>query len=583
MHDALRRLAGLALTASLLGGCANAPSFFGQQSPEQLLVQAQQQPPAQAATTRLQAADILSRQGEHGVALSTLTDIDPALLSPEAHIRWSRLTAEAALAQHNPGVALKATALINDTHVTLSTDDRRTLTKYRADAYGAQGDHLRAANLLLDAQRHDGQDAAYNDALWTQLTALSKPQLNKLTGKDDLKQGWSSLTQVQMRAGNNPTALQSGLDAWKQQYPGHPAALQLPAALAALLTAQRDTTPAADIQRIAVFLPESGALLPLAKALKDGINAQRDALKATGKAAPEVTYYNATNANLDDLYAQATLHGDQVVIGPLDKDMVTALEARPNVPLPTLALNYGNNPRNTTQSLYEYGLSAEDEARQVAQYAHQMGLNRAAIMVPDNDWGARVQEAFRQQWQVQGGSVLNTTHYAPNAPVSQSLKQAMSSGTPDLLFLLALPNYGRQVPPTLKYQRLGNLPIYATSHIYTGAPNPSQDSDLNGIAFPDIPWYLPELSGGIDQLPYKESYTALTSNPAREGGIATLKLNAMGVDALELSRQLTMFDSVPTATLNGATGTLRLGDDHRFQRQLPWARFQQGRPAALSQ
>lgn len=582
MHDALRRLAGLALTATLLGGCANAPSFFGQRSPEQLLTQAQQQPPAQAAATRLQAADILSRQGEQGVALSTLTGIDPSLLSTRDHIHWARLTAELALAHNNAGVALKATDLVNDTKTTLSVEDRRALLQYRAQAYGVQGEALRGANLLLDAQRHDNLDPAYNDVLWQQLTALSKPQLGKLVGKDELREGWISLVQLSARTGHNANALQAGIQDWKQRYPQHPAALQLPAVLVGLLSAQQnESAPTADIQHIAVFLPESGALSPLAKALKDGINTQYNVLKASGQPAPEITYYNTSNTGLDELYAQATLHGDQIVIGPLDKELVTALESRPSVPLPTLALNYGNNARNTTQSLYEYGLSAEDEARQVAQYASAAGLHRAAILVPDNDWGTRIQEAFRQQWTMQGDTVLNTTHYAPNAPVSQALKQAVNPA-PDMLFLLALPNYGRQVPPTLKYQGLGSLPVYATSHVYTGAPNAAQDNDLNGITFPDIPWYLPELVGGVEQLPFKESYTALTSNPAREGGVAVLKLNAMGVDALALSRQLSTFDSTPSTTMNGATGTLRLSDDKRFQRQLPWARFQRGLPTATT-
>lgn len=581
MHDALRRLAGLALTATLLGGCASAPSFFGQQSPEKLLMQAQQQPPAQAAATRLQAADILSRQGEQGVALSTLTGIDPALLSSSDHAHWARLTAELALAQNNAGVALKATDGINDTTLALSADDRRALLQYRAQAFSAQGETLRGANLLLDAQRHDNQDPAYNDVLWQLLTPLSKPQLTKLTGKDELREGWITLVQLSARAGHDANALQTAIQGWKQRFPQHPAALQLPAALLRMLTAQADPASATDIQRIAVFLPESGALSPLAKALKDGINTQYNVLKASGQPAPDITYYDTSNTGLDELYAQATMHGDQVVIGPLDKDLVTALEARPSVPLPTLALNYGNNARNTTQSLYEYGLSAEDEARQVAQRASAAGLHRASIMVPDNDWGTRVQDAFRQQWTMQGDTVLNTSHYAPNAPVSQALKQAMTP-TPDMLFLLALPNYGRQVPPTLKYQGLGNLPIYATSHIYTGAPNTSQDNDLNGVTFLDIPWYLPELVDGVDQLPFKESYTALTSNPAREGGVAVLKLNAMGVDALALSRQLGTFDSTPGTALNGATGTLRLNDDKRVQRQLPWARFQRGQPAAVN-
>lgn len=592
MRDAFQRLAGLALTATLLGGCASAPSFFGgfgSNSPERLLTEAQSQPLPQATAMRLKAATLLSQQGDQGLALSILSGLDDRLLSPQDRIQWALLTARLGLEQHNTGATFKAVALLESPNLSLATEDRRQLTIYRAQAFGEQGDHLKAASLMLDAQRRASSDTGYNDALWEQLQLLSNPQLSVLPGKDELTSGWQELSSLQ-RSTTQQDALKTAVQQWQQRHAQHPAAIQLPTALAQLAglatvvpptendTSSHAQSPTEVPTRIAVFLPQSGSLAPLAKAIKTGIDTQRSTLVKAGKPAPEVDYYDTSTASIDDLYTQAQAKGAQVVIGPLDKEAVTALEARSDVSLPTLALNYGSSPQNATHALYEYGLSAEDEARQAAQYASEAGLSQASLLTPDNDWGHRVEEAFRQQWQYQNRGITTSVHYAPSAPVSGTIKTLAAAGRPQMVFMFAMPEYARQVPPFLKYLRMDNLPIYATSHVYTGRPNPSQDSDLNSVLFPNIPWYLPELYSDSNPMPYKDSYQRL--NGDGKASIALLKLNAMGVDAYELAQRLAHFNDSPNSTLEGATGTLQLDSNHRFQRQLPWARFQQGLPAS---
>lgn len=592
MRDAFQRWAGLALTATLLAGCASAPSFFGgfgSNSPERLLTDAQSQPLSQATATRLKAATLLSQQGEQGLAFSILNSLDDHLLSPQDRIQWALLTARLGLEQHNSGATFKAVSLLENSSLSLSTDDRRQLSIYRAQAFGEQGDHLKAAAMLLDAQRRANGDVRYNDALWEQLQLLSPPQLSQLPGKDELSLGWIELTSLQ-RTNVQQDALKSAVQQWQQRRPQHPAAQQLPAALAqsaslaAALPPMPNATPdnaqalANMPARVAVFLPQSGSLAPLAKPIKAGIDTQRASLLSAGQPAPEVDYYDTASASIDELYAQAQAKGDQVVIGPLDKAAVTALEARSGVTLPTLALNYGSSLQNAAHSLYEYGLSAEDEARQAAQYASDAGLSQASLLTPDNDWGHRIEEAFRQQWQYQHHTVITSVHYVPSAPVSSSVKTLASAGQPQLVFMFAMPEYARQVPPFLKYLHLDNLPVYATSHAYSGRPSASQDSDLNGVLFPNIPWYLPELYSDSNPMPYKDSYQRLNSDG--NASVTMLKLNAMGVDAYELALRLARFNDTPSSTLDGATGTLHLDANHRFQRQLPWARFQQGLPVA---
>ncbi len=52
-----------------------------------------------------------------------------------------------------------------------------------------------------------------------------------------------------------------------------------------------------------------------------------------------------------------------------------------------------------------------------------------------------------------------------------------------MVFLLSYPSKARQIMPLLKYYYAGDVPVYATSSVYTGGVNVMKDRDLNGIIF----------------------------------------------------------------------------------------------------
>lgn len=54
---------------------------------------------------------------------------------------------------------------------------------------------------------------------------------------------------------------------------------------------------------------------------------------------------------------------------------------------------------------YQFGLTPEDEASQVARRAYSEG-GRALIIAPNSAWGARLSGAYNKAWQDLGGSVL---------------------------------------------------------------------------------------------------------------------------------------------------------------------------------
>ena len=574
MDKSLQRLCAAGLVALVMSGCASQRSpmegIRGQQAPAELLNQAEQQSGSQAAQSRLQAADILARRGDTAQALQVAANIDAAALPDAPRARWALLLSQLGLEQQDGRSVLKATELL-DENVALSRDAELTLRQRRGLALGMVGDPQAAASTLIALQAEQ-PPFDLNDAIWRQLTRLRGSGLEAIAQQSPLARGWVELLGLQRRYGSDIARLFALLDDWRARNPNHPAARRLPSDLQALRELRGQ-----DVRRIAVFLPESGPLENVAAALRKGIETRLMNALNQGEQTPQLTFYDTSSATIETLYAQATLAGAQVVLGPLSKDTVTQLEQRPSVPLPTLALNYGTSPENRADDLFQYGLSAEDEARQAARRATLDGYRRAGLLVPDNAWGQRVADSFRQAWQAEGGTVAAQLNYNPEGSVANAVRP-LANRQLDMLFLLALPPFARQVPPTLDYFDAGELPIYATSQLYGGEPQPRLDHDLNGVQFVEIPWLIPDAAvGGAEALPYYDSYQALyeSSDPA------LLKLQAMGVDAFELARRLPLLKAAPDFEYFGATGALHAGEDRRLKRVLPWAQFRAGVPQPL--
>ncbi|MFP4137806.1 MAG: penicillin-binding protein activator [Halomonas sp.] len=569
MGTPTRGLLAIALLALVLGGCATRPGDVERapdDDPAALLERAAEQAPDEAARSRLKAAYILARQGEDTQALEAALELDDGSLDRESRTRWALLLADLGERTGNPRAVIRAAEDLDA--LALDREQAQGLRERLGLALLEEGEPAAAAEALLRVQA-DTEDEALNDALWRALEGLSGHQLSRLgeTRDDDLARGWVALAETVRSAGGDIERLFERLDDWRERHQRHPAARQLPADLLALRELRGQ-----EVRHIAILLPESGDLARPAEAIAEGIRVrQRHATDGDVR----LSFLDASGGDLETLYREAENRGAQAVIGPLDKDQVSELERLDRVPLPTLALNYGRSERNEADGLFQYGLSAEDEARLAARRAWRDDHRRAALLVPDNGWGQRVGEAFWDEWRDQGGEVSNAVRYDPERSATDSTRRAIADGRPDLLFLLGLPEFARQVPPTLDYYDAADLPVYATSHLYSGQLEPRLDGDLDGVLFPDIPWQIPDAAvGGEEALPFAESYRELRE----ESDPNLFRLHAMGVDAFELARRLPQFLAVSGSELHGATGSLRLRRDGRVERLLPWARFVNGVP-----
>ena len=592
MTACLRLLSALCL-AALLAACASSPSSNLGELPrtpdatvEQLLERAAaSKSPEEAAALRLSAADQTARQGDPVRAAQILQQVRMELLKPGLQILASTLGAELALTRNDAKGALTALGHPSLQRLgELPADQQVRAHVVRARALEADGQILPAAReRVFIAPLLVGDAASQNhEAIWTLVGALPLEQLQAL-GTDDLG-GWLSLALAVKSAGTLEQQ-QAAIDTWVAQHPAHPAARQLPAPLIKLkeLASQ-------PLTRIALLLPQEGQLAGVARALREGFMAAYYQAQQAGQKPPVIDVIDSSRlSSLDDFYRQAQAQGVQLVIGPLEKPLVKQLAARAQLPLPTLALNYSDSNQVGPPQLFQFGLAAEDEAREVSRRARADGLHSAAAMIPKGEWGDRVLNAFRQDWEANGGTLVAAERVDQPVQLAQQIADMLnvrnaSSGVQnstgaqasrrqdiDFIFLAATPQQAQQIKPTLNFQYAGDLPVYATSHVFSASGDQAQYNDMTGIRFCETPWLLDTSN------PLRQQVTRQW--PQANGSMG--RLYAMGVDAYTLASRLGQLKALPDSRVDGLSGNLGMSTNQRIERQLPWAQFVGGQVQRL--
>jgi hypothetical protein len=140
----------------------------------------------------------------------------------------------------------------------------------------------------------------------------------------------------------------------------------------------------------------------------------------------------------------------------------------------------------------------------------------------------------------------------------------------DMIFLGGTHRAARGIIPALKFHHAGDLPVYATSHVYSGTVDKNADRDLNGVTFCDLPWTLT-----TDNVLKKNFHTTWQDQRPYT------RLFALGVDAYNIVQNLKYLQSHDYARYSGETGSISMDENQRLHRELLWARFKNGKPVYL--
>lgn len=107
--------------------------------------------------------------------------------------------------------------------------------------------------------------------------------------------------------------------------------------------------------------------------------------------------------------------GVSAVIGPLTvREAEAAAEVADASELPLLALTHETRVADNRPGVFRFGLTRRAEAEVLAEYAvATLGLERFAILYPNDDYGREFEKLFWQAVEVRGGRVVGVARYEP--------------------------------------------------------------------------------------------------------------------------------------------------------------------------
>ncbi len=544
----------------------------------------------EAAPLLLEAANLLRDQGDLAGSLDALARINETAITPTLRMEVAMLRADIAMARSFPREAL---TLLQDSQLpaveTLSREQRVRFHDLRANAQVATGAILTSAleRIALDPLLNPAAQRNNHDLIWQALSSLPQGQLQALSAAASSPevQGWYDLALVARSYNTDLDRQLIELQRWRAAWAMHPAALVLPPQMELIETLARERP-----QRVALLLPlgtTAGTIV------RDAFMSAYFNLQELGGQVPTVKMYDTTNVDdIRPLHLQARQEGAQLIIGPLLKQHVAQLQMEPELGVPTLALNNVEGLPPASSQLYQFALSPEDEARQLATKAWNDGHRRVAMLGPmeesSADVAVRKRDSFRAAWESLGGIVVAYDSYQDNYTDSISdmlllnesgarvkqLSQLLGRNVVsqlrrrqdiDFIYLIAQPAPARQIIPSLAYLYAGDIPVYASQDLYSGSARQTDDRDLNGAVFGESPWLLGD-SGDVSR-----ARQLFPMNSA-----SNQRLQAFGIDAFRLYPRLRLLESGANASIPGASGLLKLGPNRNIVRELSWATISDG-------
>jgi outer membrane PBP1 activator LpoA protein len=435
---------------------------------------------------------------------------------------------------------------------------------------------------------------ANNDFIWDALNRISEPAMIRALAEQQTTEmrGWLELNLITRRSNMLPVKMEPWIDQWYQRYGDHPAA-----PIYAINLLEESKRVYINPKRIALMLPFSGRLEKVSEAIQNGF---LYAYYQDPDRVADLEIINASSnpAEFNLQYEQAIQNGADFIVGPIDKDLIDLLQKREELEVPTLTLNYSNDEAEAGLNLYQFGLRPEDEAEQIADYALAQDRHHAIVLVPDTEWGYRLQRAFSQRFESLGGHVVGSAVYpAKKNDYSAAIKNLLNLTTSnhrksilqqvikeqvkfdarrrqdvDMIFIAGNSRQARLIKPQLKFHHAQDLPVYSTSHISSSNSNPDDDRDLNEILFVDIPWML-DNSRNPDHKQVQRLWPDSSQRFSR--------LFALGIDAYRMIPSLRRLMINPDESLMHNTGELSVDKSGRVKRSLLMATYEKGRTRLL--
>ncbi|WP_426417076.1 penicillin-binding protein activator [Aestuariirhabdus sp. LZHN29] len=596
------RLPLIFLLSALLSACASSPEYPrvppipGQDlnQIQALLEQAAEASPEESAQLRMDAASLMIAEQRLDEAREIAASLTPHILGDDNRARYALLQAELALGRNN---VLAFTWLDHPSLLAVDNSSIRVnALSLRARALHQTGSSPAAIDELILALElaHADQRETVEQQLWNTLLEMDLNELQESREYHNLAylDAWVELAEILKKPASLSNQLER-INQWSENWPFHSGQQKL-TEIEEIIRESATNQP----NHIALLLPQSGQLEQAGDAIRDGFMAAYYAAAADGRELPQLSFYDSEQNTPNQLINQAINDNVEMLIGPLRKQQVSEFASQPLLPLPALTLNYSNDAHVATDGLFQFGLAAEDEARQAARRGRQEGYERAVVITPKTAKGSRVAAAFVDEWVTHGGTVVDQRQFTGKNDYRQvvgsllgidksrtraRLLSTVIGEAPefdprrrqdiDMVFMSVSAEQGRILKPTLAFQYAGKLPVISTSSIYSGRRDQTRDKDLDGIKFTSYHWLLEDSDPLMRQIRARW--------PQANGSYA--ELYALGADAFLLYSRVRQMSRIEGIELEGTTGTLSMDEQQHIVRELSWHQFRNGIPVQLEE
>ncbi|WP_423908656.1 penicillin-binding protein activator [Candidatus Spongiihabitans sp.] len=495
----------------------NGEQIIAADNPWELLEHSKVVTEREAPALLIRAINAFIHQGQNFTAQSVVEILMDYSLTLDEGFSLQIIHAQLAEAASEYARAIKLLSVLDYNQIQ-NIETKKQALSILANAQIALGHPFDATAALLDIDLLTGDVAGNAEQLENQqkilqllrtMDALQVSLLRENLFNPHLD-GWLALANTMETT--TRTYIDVDLEHWRLAYPDHPVQSQLLAQYAG--RGERD-----EYRQIALLLPLTSPYGTVAGAFYDGfMQAHSNNISLNP---PLVVLYDVgEEPYLSSFYYQAAVNeGADFVVGPLGRQAADALLSSRQPEITTLLIAEVP-PESRADNLFGISLSPEKEARQIADKAFADGRRQATVFRSQSKWGERVANAFVSQWELLGGTVVKNKSF-PNdisdytriiqkflgldksiararlleAQIDTNLKFApRRNDDMDMLFLAANADQARLVVPQLRFFQAHNLPIYATSYVYSGNPNPALDADLDGLIFGDMKWMLEGVS-----------------------------------------------------------------------------------------
>jgi outer membrane PBP1 activator LpoA protein len=588
---------------AFIGGCAPTSTLQNKpQSADEYLSSTPALPIPQVSTSveidqipdsdKLLQAEELAAADKTEESNALILSINPDNLDNRSFVRHSLLSANIYIANNQLKFASQVlqTTRFNALTGRQKSELRIEIIQLQADIAIALGNYPLGLEKLIKLSRlakRKSDIRAIHDQIWTILYLVPYEVLSEKNKKNYQHRGWLKLAASSREYQLHPNEQAKIFSAWRRNWKNHPAAKNPPSYFGG--SSFWNSNP----DSIGLLVPLQENYLTPSKTLIDGfMDAYYSAMNLPTKKSkklPEIRIYDSSSGEIAAVYNQAIKDGMDLIIGPMRQSEVEALGKLDDLPVPTISLNrLDSSSAASTNNLYQFGLSTEDELTQIANRAWQRGRRNILMISPDNSWGRKSADFMRQHWVTKGGSMVEDVRY----PISVndftkflkqplqidlsekrglSIKRFINSRVKysarrrqdiDVVVMLGYPNKARQIKPALDFLYASDIPVMATSHIFSGLEQTGLDRDLSQVEFTSMPWTL-------------KGQLAKELQPDKQLHTAYRHLYALGHDSFLIARNLSNLEKNEPFPLFGATGLLSL-QDGTIVREQKWAKFKRG-------